>query len=437
MGQCPCEDADITLQLQKKLTPLLENGQLAPLFFEIEMPLIEVLVAIETTGVKVDTCMLQKLSQEMTTEREILANTIYQLGGGPFNIASPKQLGEVLFNKLKITEKPIKTKTGQYATGEEVLTKLVDKHPIIREILSYRELQKLQSTYVDALPTMIHPTTGKIHTSYNQAVVTTGRLSSSNPNLQNIPIRTQRGKAICKAFVPSLPTNLLLTADYSQIDLRIMAAYAQDVTMITAFKDNKDIHRITASKLFKVALGEVSDDMRRKAKTASFGIIYGISPFGLAQRIDTISRKEAASLIDAYFKEFPGVKSYMDQVISQAREQGYVTTLRGRKYFLKDINSKNGTLRGLAERNAINTPIQGSAAEMIKLAMIQIHQWIQKEKIQSTMIMQVHDELVFDVYPAELEVLKETIPLLMEQAIPIDVPIEVAVGVGRNWLEAH
>ena len=431
------EDADITLQLYQKLRLELEEQQLSSLFFDVEIPLIQVLVDIEKEGVGIDKSTLQVLSKTMTAERAVLVQEIHTLGGREFNISSPKQLGEILFDELKITDKPIKTKTRQYATGEEILTKLAPQHPIAAKILAHRELQKLQSTYIDALPNMLSKVDGRIHTSYNQAVVTTGRLSSSNPNLQNIPIRTPRGREIRKAFIPSSSAHVLLSADYSQIELRIMASYAKDSTMITAFEEGKDIHSITASKLFKVPLDQVDSDMRRQAKMANFGIIYGISAFGLSQRIETMSRKEAAALIAAYFEEFPGVKSYMDAVIEQAKEQGYVTTLMGRKHFLKDINSRNATVRGFAERNAINTPIQGSAAEMIKLAMIQIHQWMKKEQLKSTMIMQVHDELVFDVHPSELVQLKMEIPLLMKNAMLIGVPIEVEVGVGKNWLEAH
>ncbi len=429
------EDADITLQVYQKLVPEIAAQGLEKLLYKVELPLVNVLAAMEQTGVKVDTEVLATLSKNMAQEIQVLAEAIYSLAGEAFNIASPKQLGDVLFSKLKLIEKPKKTQTGQYATGEEVLQALAKEHPIVDKIMEYRELQKLKSTYVDALPTMISPVDGMIHTSYNQAVASTGRLSSTHPNLQNIPIRTEKGRAIRKAFVPRNANHLLLSADYSQIELRIMASFAEDPSMIAAFRDGKDIHQATASQLFKVPIEAVDKDMRRKAKTANFGIIYGISPFGLAQRLN-IPRSEAAALIQAYFKEFPAIKAYMDAVVEKAQAQGYVTTLLGRKRDLRDINSKNAVLRGFAERNAINMPIQGTAAEMIKLAMIHIHDWMLQENLRSRMVLQVHDELVFDAHQEEISLLQQHIPKMMREALPLAVPIEVDIKVGPNWLES-
>jgi DNA polymerase I len=361
---------------------------------------------------------------------------IYEEAGAQFNIASPKQLGEILFDKLKIDPKAKKTKTGQYATGEEVLSKLAGEHKIANQILEYRELQKLKSTYVDSLPLLISPTDGRIHTCYNQAVAATGRLSSTNPNLQNIPIRTDKGREIRKAFVPRDKDHLILSADYSQIELRIIAAFSKEHNMIESFKKGIDIHTTTASKVFKVGLDEVSADMRRKAKMVNFGIIYGISAFGLSQRL-SIPRKEAAEIIEAYNTEFPALKKYMDEIINIAREQEYVETILGRRRYLRDINSRNMTIRGYAERNAINAPIQGSAADIIKVAMINIHRWMKKEKLKSRMIMQVHDELVFDVLKSEADILKPAVEDFMKNAIPLEVPMEIGIGTGENWLEAH
>ena len=429
------EDADITLQVYQKLASEIATQGLEKLLYEVEFPLVNVLAAMEHTGVKVDTGVLAVLSENMAHESKVLAQEIHTLAGEIFNIASPKQLGEILFGKLKLVEKPKKTETGQYATGEEVLHALAKEHPIVGKIIEYRELQKLKSTYVDALPTMISPVDGMIHTSYNQAVAVTGRLSSTHPNLQNIPIRTEKGRAIRKACVPRNENHLLLSADYSQIELRIMASFAQDPTMTAAFLAGKDIHQATASQLFKVPLEDVDKDMRRKAKTANFGIIYGISAFGLAQRLN-IPRSEAASLIQAYFQEFPAIKVYMDAVVEKAQAQGYVTTLLGRKRELRDINSRNAVLRGFAARNAINAPIQGTAAEMIKLAMIHIHAWMLQEQLRSRMILQVHDELVFDAHKDEISRLRQYIPTLMKEALPLKVPIEVDVKVGPNWLES-
>ncbi len=430
------EDADITLQLKQKFDPIIKEKELEKLYHEVEIPLIRVLAAMEYEGVKVDEKTLKQLSEEMGVQGEAMEKEIYRLAGVKFNISSPKQLGEVLFEKLRLTDNPKKTRTGQYATGEEILTALAKKHEIARKILDYREIQKLKSTYVDTLPELISPKDGRIHTSYNQAVAATGRLSSTNPNLQNIPVRTEKGREIRKAFIARDKGYILLSADYSQIELRIMASFSGDESMIEAFRQGRDIHAATAAKIFKVPLDKVDEDMRRKAKTANFGIIYGISAFGLSQRLD-IPRREAGEIIDAYFNEFPAVKRYMDDVIKKAREQEYVETILGRRRYLRDINSRNQTMRSYAERNAVNAPIQGSAADIIKVAMIRIHNWMQKEKLKSKMILQVHDELVFDVYKKEKELLGKKVPEFMKTAIELKVPMEVGIGFGDNWLEAH
>jgi DNA polymerase-1 len=444
------EDADITLQLKHALMPEIQDEAIKKLLEQVENPLVEVLADMERNGVKIDTAALLAFSKDL--EKEIAeAERIacekagatfnpsagyYQIDEKEFKLNSPKQLGEVLFEKLKLIDKPKKTKTGQYATDEETLIKLAADHEIVRYILDFRQLQKLKSTYVDALPTLISPKDGLIHTSYNQAVAATGRLSSNNPNLQNIPIRTDRGKEIRKAFIPRSSEYVLMSADYSQVELRIMAAFSKDATMIEAFRAGKDIHAATAAKIYKVNIEEVTSDMRRKAKTANFGIIYGISAHGLAQRLN-IPRGEAKEIIDTYFEEFKAVKNYMDSVINQAREVGYVETIMGRRRYLRDIQSQNATLRGYAERNAINAPIQGSAADLIKKAMIDIHHWMRTAKVRSLMTMQVHDELVFDVHRSEIELMREHIPRLMENALSIGVPLTAEVGIGENWLEAH
>ncbi|MDB4447637.1 DNA polymerase I [Roseivirga sp.] len=430
------EDADITYQLKTSLQPMLEEGTLKKLFEEVEIPLMHVLADIEYNGVKIDVDVLSAMSKELEVEALKAQTEIFEMAGEEFNVASPKQLGVVLFDKLKLIDKPKKTKTGQYATGEDILSKLAVEHDIARRILEFREYQKLKSTYVDALPTMVSPVDGLVHTDYRQAVAATGRLSSNNPNLQNIPIRTPKGREIRKAFIPRSEEYTLLAADYSQIELRIVASLAKDEGMIEAFKSGRDIHSTTASKVFNVPLEEVDRDMRRKAKEVNFGLIYGISAFGLAQNIG-ISRTEAQQIITAYFNEFPGVKSYMDAQVNKAREFTYVETILGRRRYLRDIHSKNMTVRGHAERNAINAPIQGSAADMIKVAMINIHKWMKQENMKSKMIMQVHDELVFDVHKSELEIMKTKIPELMMGAVELDVPMEVEVGVGENWLIAH
>ncbi|MDA0313872.1 MAG: DNA polymerase I [Bacteroidetes bacterium] len=430
------EDADITLRLKGKLDPILLSNGLKKLVEEVENPLIRVLTDMEFEGVRIDTGSLAELSVALEQESKEIEKRVCELAGVRFNLASPKQLGEVLFEKLKLDPKAKKTKTGQYATGEEILSKMADEHEIAQAILEHRQMIKLKSTYVDALPTMINSKTGRIHTTYNQFVAATGRLSSINPNLQNIPIRTARGREIRKAFVPRDEYYVLLSADYSQIELRLMAAFSQDESMLEAFRTGRDIHATTAAKIFKVPLEGVTTDMRRKAKTANFGIIYGISAFGLAQRL-SIPRGEAKEIIDAYFTEFPAVKQYMDGAIEKARAQEYVETILGRRRYLRDINSRNMTMRGFAERNAINAPLQGSAADLIKVAMIHVHDWMKKEKLKSKMILQVHDELVFDAHKDEVELLKKNIPGLMSNAIPLPVPIEVEVGVGMDWLQAH
>ena len=430
------EDADITLRLKGKLDPILQANGLKKLVEEVENPLIPVLTDMEFEGVRIDTGSLAELSVTLEQESKEIEKRVYELAGVRFNLASPKQLGEVLFEKLKLDPKAKKTKTGQYATGEEILSKMADEHEIAEAILEYRQMVKLKSTYVDALPTMINPKTGRIHTTYNQFVAATGRLSSINPNLQNIPIRTARGREIRKAFVPRDENYVLLSADYSQIELRLMAAFSQDESMLEAFRTGRDIHATTAAKIFKVPLDEVTTDMRRKAKTANFGIIYGISAFGLAQRL-SIPRGEAKEIIDAYFTEFPAVKQYMDGAIEKARTQEFVETILGRRRYLRDINSRNMTMRGFAERNAINAPLQGSAADLIKVAMIHVQAWMKANNLKSKLILQVHDELVFDAHKDEVELLKKEIPGLMANAIPLPVPIEVEVGVGPDWLQAH
>jgi len=431
------EDADITLQLKDRLHPILaENAGAVKLFEEVEMPLTQVLADIEMEGVRIDTEFLGNMSKELETDMRIVQDRVFELAGVEFNIGSPKQLGEILFEKLKLDPKAKKTKTGQYMTGEEILSKLESEHEIAKKILDFRELQKLKSTYVDALPQLVSPTTGRIHTSFNQAVAVTGRLSNTNPNLQNIPIRTPRGREIRKAFIPRNEEFLILSADYSQIELRIMAAFAQDESMIEAFNQGRDIHATTAAKVFNVSLDEVTSDMRRKAKTVNFGIIYGVSAFGLSQQI-AISRTEAKEIIDSYWREFPAIKQYMDSAVIKARDTGYCETILGRRRYLRDINAQNMVERGFAERNAINAPIQGSAADMIKVAMIKVNDFIKKEKLRSRMILTVHDELVFDAHRDELDLLKERVNDLMIHAIDFPVKMETGMGVGQNWLEAH
>lgn len=430
-----CEDADVTLKLKKVLEKELKENDAEALFYEIEMPLVPVLVMIERNGVLLDTEALKASSAHFSAQLENIEKEIYALAGETFNIASPKQVGEVLFDKLKIVEKAKKTKTGQYVTSEEVLESLRHKHPVVEKILEHRGLKKLLGTYIDALPQLINPRTGRVHTSFNQTVTATGRLSSSNPNLQNIPIRDENGKEIRKAFIPDEGC-LFFSADYSQIELRIMAHLSEDQNMIDAFRSNHDIHAATAAKIYKKEIEEVDADMRRKAKTANFGIIYGISVFGLAERMN-VDRKEAKELIEGYFETYPEVKAYMDKSVKVAQEKGYVETIFHRKRFLPDINSRNAVVRGYAERNAINAPIQGSAADIIKVAMIRIHQRFLKEGIQAKMILQVHDELNFSVPLNEKEKVEKIVIEEMERAYPMQVPLKADCGWGKNWLEAH
>ena len=430
-----CEDADITLRLHHLFLPQLKEQNLLSLFEDLEMPLVAVLAEMERNGVCLDTAALHETSGKFTRLMEDLEKEIHALAGMEFNIASPKQVGEVLFDRLQITSKPKKTKTGQYVTSEDVLESLRSKHPIVEKILEHRGVKKLLGTYVDALPLLINPRTGHIHTNFNQTITTTGRLSSSNPNLQNIPVRDAMGKEVRKAFV-SCPGELFFSADYSQIELRIMAHLSQDANLIDAFQQGHDIHTATAAKIFKKELSEVTADERRKAKTANFGIIYGISAFGLAERMG-VSRTEAKQLIDEYFITYPGVKAYMDRSIAMAREEGFTTTLWQRRCYLPDINSHNATVRGYAERNAINAPIQGTAADIIKVAMVRIHKRMQAEGVQSRMILQVHDELNFSVPPHEKETIQRIVIEEMQAAAQLRVPLIADCGWGENWLEAH
>jgi DNA polymerase-1 len=430
------EDADITFQLKSIFEPLLQQDNIVPLFQDVEMPLIPVLAAMEAEGVKIDVDVLNAYSKELLTEIQQTEKEIFEMAGTTFNVASPKQLGEILFEHLKIIDNPKHTKTKQYSTGEDVLQKLLNKHPIIQKILDYRSLTKLKSTYVDSLPTMFNPRTGRIHTSYNQAVAATGRLSSNNPNLQNIPIRTEKGREIRKTFVPRNADYVMLSADYSQIELRIIASLSGDENMLAAFTNNLDIHTATAANVYGVNLEEVTSDMRRNAKTVNFGIIYGISAFGLSERL-SIPRKEAAQIIEQYFLKYPKIKEYMDKSIANARQHGFVETILGRRRYLRDINSSNFTIRGFAERNAINAPIQGSSADMIKIAMIRIHKALTDKKLLTKMIMQVHDELVFDVHKSEIDIVKPIIYNEMKNAMALKVPVEVEMNTGDNWLAAH
>lgn len=430
-----CEDADVTLKLKNILEKEIEKNDLKKLFYEIELPLIYVLADMEYTGVLLDTKALKESSDTLTKNMSDIEQEIFALANFEFNINSTKQVGEVLFDRLKIVDKPKKTKTGQYTTSEETLESLKDVHPIVSKILEYRGLKKLLSTYIDALPLLIDKHDKKVHTSYNQTVTATGRLSSSNPNLQNIPIRDAQGKEIRKAFIPDEGC-IFYSADYSQIELRIMAHLSQDPHMIEAFNSGEDIHAATAAKIYKTPINEVTSDMRRKAKTANFGIIYGISVFGLAERL-SIPRSESKILIDGYFESYPKVKEYMDNIIVQARETGYVETILGRKRFLPDINSRNTTVRGYAERNAINAPIQGSAADIIKIAMNNIFERFEKDGLKSKMILQVHDELNFNVVNDELSHVEQIVIEEMEKAYKLSIPLKADSGTGKNWLEAH
>jgi DNA polymerase-1 len=430
------EDADITLQLRNVFEPKIKEAEAEKLINEIEHPLIYVLADIEYEGVKIDHDTLKEFSKELETDVAKLEKVVFEKAGVRFNIASPKQLGEVLFEKLMLDPKAKKTKTGQYQTGEDVLVSLAAKSDIVRDILDYRQLQKLKSTYVDALPQLVNAKTGRVHTSYNQAVAATGRLSSTNPNLQNIPIRTERGREVRKAFIPRDSGHTIVSADYSQIELRIIAEISKDPNMMEAFVQNLDIHTATAANVYGIGLDEVTSTQRRNAKAVNFGIIYGQSAFGLSQNLG-IPRKEAAEIIDNYFAQYPGIKTYMSDTMNFARENGYVCTLMGRRRYLRDINSANQTVRGFAERNAINAPIQGSAADMIKIAMINIHREFLAQKLDARMTMQVHDELVFDVPHHEVEIVKPIILHNMKNAIKTTVPIMVEIGTGANWLEAH
>ncbi|WP_129750786.1 DNA polymerase I [Flavobacterium beibuense] len=431
------EDADITLQLKEVFAPQLEATATRKLFDEIEIPLMPVLAAMEHEGINLDTDYLKQLSVELTNDAKTLEQRIYETAGESFNLASPKQLGEILFDKLKIGgAKQKKTKTGQYATGEEVLSYLSQEHPIVQDILDWRQLVKLQNTYVDALPLQVQAKTGRVHTDYMQTVAATGRLSSNNPNLQNIPIRTERGRQIRKAFIARDENYKLVSADYSQIELRIIAALSGDPEMVKSFQNKEDIHASTAAKVFNVALGEVTREQRSHAKTVNFGIIYGVSAFGLSNQT-SLSRSESKELIDAYYLTYPTLRNYINEQIEFARENGYVQTISGRRRYLKDINSQNAVVRGAAERNAVNAPIQGSAADIIKIAMINIHKRLTEENWKSKMLLQVHDELVFDVHTSELEKIKPMIKHEMENAFILNVPLEVEIGEGNNWLEAH
>jgi DNA polymerase-1 len=430
------EDADITLQLKEHFAKELGEANTQKLFNEIEIPLLRVLAAMELEGINLDIKFLNSLAVELDNDIKSLEKKIYHIAGEEFNIASPKQLGDILFDKLKLVNKPKKTKTGQYATSEDILSYLAKDHEIIRHILEYRGLAKLKSTYVDALPLQVEPTTGRVHTDYMQTVAATGRLSSNNPNLQNIPIRTERGRQVRKAFIPRNEDYTLLAADYSQIELRIIAALSHEETMIEAFKNGEDIHASTASKVFNVPLADVTREQRGNAKTVNFGIIYGVSAFGLSNQTD-LNRTEAKELIDTYYETYPKLRNFIREQVDFARDNGYVQTVLGRRRYLKDINSRNAVVRGAAERNAVNAPIQGSAADIIKIAMINIYNKLQEGKYKTKMLLQVHDELVFDVYKPELEAIKILVKTEMENAYKLEVPLDVDLDIGDNWLEAH
>jgi len=430
------EDADITFQLRNHFANELEKGHLTDLYQKVELPLVRVLADMELAGIRVDTEFLGTLSKTLSEDIAALEKRIFEISGEHFNLASPKQLGTVLFEKLKLVDKPKKTKTGQYSTAEDVLSYLAKDHEIIKDILNWRSLQKLLNTYVDALPKEVNPHTGRVHTIYNQAVAATGRLSSNHPNLQNIPIRTLRGQEVRKAFVPKNEDFVLMAADYSQIELRIIASLSQDPSMMDAFKNKEDIHASTAAKVFNVPLSEVTREQRSNAKTVNFGIIYGVSAFGLSNQTD-LTRTESKELIETYYKTYPQLRKYIADQVNFARENGYVETVLGRRRYLKDINSRNQVVRGAAERNAVNAPIQGSAADIIKIAMLNIHKRMLEENLRSTMLLQVHDELVFDAYKSELELLKKLVKQEMENAYQLNVPLVVDIGIGDNWLQAH
>lgn len=430
------EDADVTLQLKEHFQKELGEANTQKLFDEIEIPLVQVLADMELEGINLDQEFLGSLSEALNNDIASLEKSIYEEAGEEFNIGSPKQLGEILFDKLKLVDKPKKTRTGQYSTAEDVLSYLAPEHGIVQHVLDYRGLSKLKSTYVDALPAQVNAKTGRVHTDYMQTVAATGRLSSNNPNLQNIPIRTERGRQVRKAFVPRNEDYVLLAADYSQIELRIIAALSQEETMMKAFQEGEDIHASTAAKVFNVSIDEVTREQRSNAKTVNFGIIYGVSAFGLSNQTD-LTRSESKELIDTYYKTYPKLRNYMSEQVDFARENGYVSTVLGRRRYLKDINSSNAVVRGAAERNAVNAPIQGSAADIIKIAMIKIHQKLKGKGLKTKMLLQVHDELVFDVYKSELEEVQELIKSEMENAFKLDVPLDVEVGLGDNWLDAH
>ena len=430
------EDADITYRLKQVFEPKLQEGAVDKVFSEIEVPLVPVLANMELEGINLDSQALHRLSEELKNDIVRLDKEIIDLAGEEFNIASPKQLGEILFGKLQLMEKPKKTKSGQYSTSEDILVQLAKDHVIAQKIIDYRQLQKLKSTYVDALPALVNSQTGRLHTSFNQAVAATGRLSSNNPNLQNIPIRTERGREVRKAFIPRDDSHVILAADYSQIELRLIAELSGDQSMLDAFIKGEDIHAATASKVFNVSLDEVTREMRSNAKTVNFGIIYGVSAFGLAQQTN-LSRSEAGEIIKSYFQTYPGIRDYIEEQKEFARKNGYVSTIKGRKRYLKDINSRNAVVRGHAERNAVNAPIQGTAADVIKLAMIKIDHELSKGNFDTKMVLQVHDELVFDAPKSEVETVKPMIKEAMEKALEVKVPLEVEFGEGNNWLEAH
>ncbi len=436
VAEYSAEDADVTWQLRAALEPLLKEKGQERVFYEVESPLIPVLVDMEFEGIKVDAAALAEFAAQLSKEMDESEKAVYRLAGTTFNLNSPRQLGQILFDILKIGDAPKKTKTGQYATDEQTLAALAADHEIVQRLLEYRTASKLKSTYADALPEAIWPKSGRVHTTYNQVMTTTGRLNSQNPNLQNIPIRTERGQEIRKAFVPRSGEYRLLSADYSQIELRIIAALSREQAMLEAFKAGVDVHTATAAGVFGVFPDLVTPEMRRKAKMVNFGIAYGISAFGLSQRLG-IPRKEAGDIIDQYFKQFPGIRRYMDETIEFARKHGFVETVTGRRRYIRDIRSANNTIRGAAERNAINAPIQGTAADMIKLAMISIHRELARRKLKTRMLLQVHDELVFDLYQREQQEVQPMVEEKMKTAIPLDVPLAVEMGVGENWLEAH
>jgi DNA polymerase-1 len=434
--QYAVEDADITFQLKTFFDKELKEASNEPLFKDMEIPLLRVLAAMELEGINLDKSTLENISEKLNKDIERLEQSVYEEAGEEFNIGSPKQLGEILFGKLEIAKKPKKTKSGQYSTAEDVLSDYKKDHKIVREVLEWRQLSKLKSTYVDALPKQIHPRTKRVHTEFMQTVAATGRLSSNNPNLQNIPIRTERGREVRKAFVPRDENYVLLAADYSQIELRIIASLSQEETMIEAFKNGEDIHASTAARVFDVDIKDVTREQRSNAKTVNFGIIYGVSAFGLSNQTD-LNRTESKELIETYYKTYPKLRDYIDDQVEFAKEHGYVKTVMGRRRYLKDINARNNVVRSAAERNAVNAPVQGSAADIIKVAMIHIYEAMEEKNFKSKMLLQVHDELIFDAHKDELEELKALVKDKMENAFQLDVPLDVDMGTGQNWLEAH